>query len=217
MNFLLSLYHSSVGKKILIGTTGVCLCIYLIVHLFGNLLLFKNDGGAAFNTYAELLPSLLFIRIIEIVLFAIFLGHMVLGTILWILNKRARPQKYAVNAAGENSPLVSRIMFVTGAAIGVFLFVHLRHFWAPARFGAGPVDMYALVKAALSDPLSGTLYLIGMIVLGFHLRHGFQSAVQTFGLRNSNYLPLINLLGVIFWVLIPLGFAAMPVYFLLKF
>ncbi|HUN65832.1 MAG TPA: succinate dehydrogenase cytochrome b subunit [Bacteroidota bacterium] len=217
MNFLLGLYQSSVGKKILMGTTGVCLCIYLIVHLCGNLLLFKNDGGAAFNAYAEILPSLLFIRVIEILLFAIFLGHMILGTILWLKNRSARPRRYAVNAAGENSPLVSRIMFITGAVVACFLIIHLRQFWAPARFGADKVEMYALVKAALGDPVYGSVYIAGMVLLALHLRHGFQSAVQTFGLRNSAYLPLINLIGLLFWVLIPLGFAAMPVYFLLKF
>jgi succinate dehydrogenase / fumarate reductase cytochrome b subunit len=216
MNLLIGLYRSSVGKKILIGTTGVCLCIYLIVHLAGNLLLFKNDGGTAFNAYAEILPSLLIIRIIEIVLFAIFIGHIFLGTFLWFVNKRARPHAYELNRASENSDLLSRTMIVTGSIILIFLVIHLRQFWGPSRFGNDHIEMFTLVKAAFSDPFYGVLYVVAMVLLGFHLRHGFQSVLQTFGLRNKKFLSVINFIGIFFWFVIPLGFAAMPIYFLLN-
>src|SRR5258706_34274 len=107
MGFLSGLYSSSVGKKILMGTTGLFLCIYLVVHLAGNLLLFKNDNGESFNTYAELLPSLTVIRVIEIVLFAIFAGHIVLGTIFWLSNRKKRPERYEVNRQSENSSFLN--------------------------------------------------------------------------------------------------------------
>ena len=216
MNHLIGLYRSSVGKKILIGTTGICLCIYLIVHLAGNLLLFKNDGGAAFNAYAEILPSLLIIRIIEVILFAIFAGHIFLGVVLWLMNRRARPHRYAVNKASENSDLLSRTMIVTGSIVFIFLVIHLRQFWGPSRFGTGHIEMFTLVKAAFTDPVYATLYIVAMVLLAFHLRHGFQSVLQTFGLRNKRFLPIINLIGLLFWFVIPLGFAVMPVYFLLN-
>ena len=58
------------------------------------------------------------------------------------------------------------------------------------------------------------LYVVALAFLAYHLRHGFQSAFQTFGLRNSRYEWLINLVAVVFWLLIPLGFAAMPLFFL---
>jgi succinate dehydrogenase / fumarate reductase cytochrome b subunit len=216
MSILIALYQSSVGKKILMAATGILLCVYLIVHLGGNLLLFKQDGGAAFNTYAEILPSLLIIRVIEWLLFAVFAAHIFLGTLLWLKNRRARPRGYRINRANANSAPVSRIMFVSGSIVFFFLVVHLRQFWAPARFGAEHVSMYTLVRAALTDPAYGTLYLIAMGLLSFHLWHGFQSALQTFGLRNAKYRSLIDLVGALFWLVIPLGFAAMPVYFLLN-
>jgi succinate dehydrogenase / fumarate reductase cytochrome b subunit len=46
------------------------------------------------------------------------------------------------------------------------------------------------------------------------LRHGFQSAFQTFGLRRTRYTWLIELVGLAFWLIIPIAFAAIPLYFL---
>lgn len=216
MSILITIYQSSVGKKILMAVTGACLCIYLIVHLAGNLLLFRQDGGAAFNAYAAILPSLLIIRVIEIILFAIFIGHIFLGTLLWWKNRSARPQGYRVNKAGENSTTLSRIMFYTGGIVFIFLVVHLTQFWAPSRFASVEPKMYDLVLQAFHDPFYAILYIVAMALLAFHLQHGFQSALQAFGLRNARYLPLINLVGALFWLAIPLGFALMPLYFLLN-
>src|ERR1051326_6928980 len=117
MGLVTELYRSSIGKKVVAGITGLFLCIYLIVHLGGNLLLFKGDGGAAFNEYAEFLPNLLIIRIIEIFLFAVFIGHIFTGTLVWIINRRARPQKYLVNKPEENSSWFSRTMFLSGSIV----------------------------------------------------------------------------------------------------
>ncbi|MBI1804686.1 MAG: succinate dehydrogenase cytochrome b subunit [Ignavibacteriae bacterium] len=216
MGILSGLYSSSVGKKILMGTTGLFLCIYLVVHLAGNLLLFKNDNGESFNAYAELLPSLTIIRIIEIVLFAIFAGHIVLGTIFWTSNRKKRPKKYEVNKQSENSSIFSRTMFLTGSIVFIFLVVHMRQFWGPSRFATGEVSMYHLVKTAFANPLYAMFYIIAMALLAFHLRHGFQSALQTFGVSNQKYALMVKVLGIIFWLVIPAGFAAMPLFFLLN-
>src|SRR5512140_2353336 len=123
MSILLQLYRSSIGKKIVVGVTGLFLCIYLIVHAAGNIFLFKNDGGKAFNTYAEILPSLWFIRVIEIVLFAVFIGHIATGVYVWFLNRTARPVKYRVSHPQENSSFFSRTMFVTGSIVFIFIVI----------------------------------------------------------------------------------------------
>jgi succinate dehydrogenase / fumarate reductase cytochrome b subunit len=197
--------------------TGLFLCMYLIIHLGGNLLLLRQDGGAAFDTYAEILPSLLIIRIIEIFLFAVFIGHIASGTALWIMNRGARGHRYEVNKPQENSSIFSRTMFLTGSIIFIFLVVHLKDFWVTSRFQheQNP-SMYKVALAAFSDPVYSLFYILAIILLAFHLRHGFQSAFQTLGLRTARYGGLINLVGVIFWLLIPAGFAVIPIYFLLK-
>jgi succinate dehydrogenase / fumarate reductase, cytochrome b subunit len=214
MNAILNFYRSSIGKKLVVGLTGLLLCTYLIVHLIGNFLLFRNDNGAAFDTYAEILPQVLVIRIIEVVLFAIFLFHIFTGGYIWWLNRSARPQKYEVNKPEANSTLTSRTMFLTGSVIFIFLVIHVRTFWFTSRYQADEsFRMVDLVRATFADPVYCGFYLVAMFLLGFHLRHGFQSAMQTFGLRNRTYTPFIEFVGIFFWLLIPLGFATIPAFF----
>jgi succinate dehydrogenase / fumarate reductase cytochrome b subunit len=217
MGLLVGFLRSSIGKKIIVALTGLFLCFYLVVHVAGNLLLFKHDGGAAFDTYAETLPSLLIIRIVEVGLFLVFLAHMIVAVYTWWENKRARPTAYAVNRPQENSSFFSRFMFVSGSIVAIFLVIHMRSFWAPARFA--PQDnpsMYYLVKEAFASPVYSLFYVAAMVLLAFHLRHGFQSAFQTLGLKEKKYTPLIEAVGALFWLVIPLAFAAMPIAFLLN-
>ena len=216
MNAVISFYKSSIGKKLLVGLTGLLLCSYLVIHLIGNLLMFRSDHGAAFDAYADILPNILIVRIIEILLFAVFLFHIFTGTVLWFLNRSARPVKYDVDRRAENSALTSRTMLFSGSIVFIFLVVHMQNFWYTSRFEAGVgFSMYAVVSSTFSDPIYAVLYLVAMFLLGFHLRHGFQSAFQTFGLRNRKYTAFLDWVGAIFWLLIPLGFASMPLYFLL--
>jgi succinate dehydrogenase / fumarate reductase, cytochrome b subunit len=214
MNSILTFYRSSIGKKLVVGLTGLLLCTYLVVHLIGNLLLFRNDSGAAFDTYADILPQILVIRIIEVGLFAIFFLHIVTAAITWYANKKARPVKYKVSRQETNSTVTSRTMFLTGSIVFIFLVIHVRTFWFTSRYQAGEgFKMFDLVRESFANPVYAGFYLVAMFLLGFHLRHGFQSAFQTFGLRDRKYTPLIDCVGVLFWLLIPAGFASIPVFF----
>jgi succinate dehydrogenase / fumarate reductase cytochrome b subunit len=197
------------------GLTGFFLCSFLIVHLLINLFLFKQDAGNTFDTYAEFMATYPLIRPLEIVLFAGFLLHGILGTYLWIANRRARPVPYAVNTPGENSTLASRIAFISGAGVLVFLVVHVNTFFVKSRFFPTGETMYGLVRDAFSNPWYVGFYMIALVFLAYHLNHGFQSAFQTFGLRNRKYQNLIDATAVVFWLLIPAAFAAIPLYFLL--
>src|SRR5437899_1440352 len=153
MGMLTGIFTSSIGKKLLMALTGLFLCTYLVVHLAGNLLLLRQDGGAAFDAYAEFLPSLLIIRIIEIGLFAVFILHIVSGTVLWLQNRSARDQKYEVNKPNKNSSFFSRTMFLSGSIVLIFLVVHMRTFWVTSRFQheENP-SMYAVATAAFASP-----------------------------------------------------------------
>ncbi len=218
MHAIIQFYNSSVGKKLIVGLTGLFLINYLVIHLFGNLLIFRNDNGIAFDEYAEILPQVVIIRIIEIGLFLIFLFHIITAAYTWLLNKQAGGKQYLVWKKGQTSKLSSRTMLLSGSIVYVFLVIHMRQFWYASRYEAGEhFSMYEVVKTTLAEPVYGIFYLIAMFLLGFHLRHGFQSAFQTFGIRGKKFEPLIELVGAIFWLLIPLGFASMPLYFLLNF
>jgi len=207
-------YDTSIGQKILSALTGLFLCAFLVVHLSGNLLLFRSDGGRAFDAYAEANASSWLVRPLEIVLFAGFLIHIVWGFRVWLFNRRARPQGYVRNHPSDNSALFSRVMLVTGSSVLLFLVVHLKSFWVPMRFGNGHgMPLFDIVKTAFQDPLYGAFYVLALAFLAYHLRQGFQSAFQTLGLR-SQWRRSIDWIATIFWLIIPIGFAAIPIYFL---
>ena len=134
MGKLSNFLTSSVGRKLMMGLSGLFLCSFLVVHLFINLFLFKQDGGATFDVYGEFMATYPLIRPLEWILFGGFLLHAFVGIWLWVTNRQARPQRYAVNKASENSTLASRIGFITGAFVLVFLVVHINTFFVRSRF-----------------------------------------------------------------------------------
>lgn len=214
MKWLFQSLNSSIGKKVMMGLTGLFLIIFLTGHLSGNFALFANDGGESFNNYAKFLKSLPGLKFIEIGLAVIFILHACNGIWLYIQNKKAKPIGYAVNASSKNSTFSSRTMAVTGSITFAFLVIHLRNFWYEYVIAKSSDNLYEIVVETLSDPIYGTFYIIAMLVLGFHLNHGFQSAFQTFGWNHKKYTPIVNFLGKFYTVLITLGFISMPVYFL---
>jgi succinate dehydrogenase / fumarate reductase, cytochrome b subunit len=215
MKKVISFYHSSVGKKILMSLAGLFLCSFLVIHLSGNLALFKNDNGESFNHYSEFMAHNPVIRSTEILLVAGFLLHMFLGGILWLKNRAARPEKYSAYKLSDNTPFESRNTMLSGSIVLFFLIVHLKQFFLPSRF-FGETNMYALVLQAFANPLYDLLYLAALVMLAYHLKHAFQSAFQTLGLRKGKYIVLFDAVAVVFWLLIPIGFASMPIYFFLS-
>ena len=212
MKSVLEFYYSSIGKKVLMSLTGLFLITFLTEHLIGNLLLFANDKGAMYEAYGNFLVSNPVIRFIEIFLFLGMFGHAILGVILWIKNKVTRPVKYKYFRLKDNATFASRTTIWTGSIIAIFLYIHLKSFFIPSRFSPTKVSSYELVMKAFSNPWYDGFYLLALLVLGYHLRHGFQSAFQTLGLRNKTYAPFLDMLAFIFWFLITLGFAIIPEY-----
>lgn len=204
---------SSIAKKIIMGVTGLFLCVFLVVHMSGNLLLFRNDGGTAFNHYSEFMSTNGFIRFNEYILVLGLLFHALDSLVLTLSNWRSRPVRYRVNRPGSNSSLPSRNMGLTGSILLVFLVVHLKTFFIGQRIQEGHSSMYESVRIAFQNPYYSFFYLLALAILGFHLYHGFQSAFQSLGLRHSRYTPVVSCIGVLFAVVIPAGFAVMPIYF----
>lgn len=214
MNRIATFTNSSVGRKLLLGLTGFFLLSFLVIHLTINLFLFKADAGETFDAYAEFMATYPLVRPLEILLFAGFLLHMMLGVWLWLLNRRVRPRQYAVNSKSDTSTLTSRIMFITGMIVLAFLVVHVNTFFVASRFIDSSVPMFERVRDAFANPWYVGFYLLALIFLGYHLKHGAQSVFQTYGLYVGRWKLLIDLLAIIFWLLIPLAFASMPLYFL---
>jgi len=217
MGWFFKFTNSSVGKKFIMAVTGSFLIIFLVVHLIGNLTLFF--GPDAFNGYVLTLDVVKpLIRIIELVLLAAFVLHIFNGVKLWLENKKARGINYKVSAASENSNLFSRTMFVTGSIIFIFLVIHLATFFWRFNFydpsGLANNHLYFdVVISFFQIWWYVLLYIIAMVLLGFHLNHGFQSAFQTFGWNHKKYFPVIQKIGTIYAVFMAIGFTSMPIYF----
>ncbi|MBI5463716.1 MAG: succinate dehydrogenase cytochrome b subunit [Ignavibacteriales bacterium] len=211
MSALLSFYQSSIGKKFFMSITGLFLCLFLLEHAVGNSLLFL--GKEIYEAYSEALVKNPVIRTIEIGLFLSLLVHPMLGGWLWFVNRRSRPVKYDVYQLKENAPWYSRSTMLTGLTIFGFLLLHLYSFFFKIRFTPVHPSGYDLVVHKFQDPLFVSVYVVCIGLLGFHLRHGFQSGSQTLGLRNKKYTPLIDKVAFLFWFIIPAVFISLPIYF----
>lgn len=216
MGWFLNALSSSIGKKIIMAVTGICLMLFLIIHLINNLSLF--GGEEMFNNVVKNLDTIKpFIRVIEFILLLVFLFHIYDGVRLWYENRKARPIKYKINASSENSDIFSRTMIWSGSIIFIFLVVHLRTFWVSFNLGhplALSHNYYQIVVLAFKDPVYSGFYILALILMGLHLKHGFQSAFQTFGWNNKKYFPLVQKLGLIYTLAMVIGFMSIPIYFL---
>jgi succinate dehydrogenase cytochrome b subunit len=213
-NFL----QSSLGKKLLMGLTGLFLISFLVIHCLLNSFIFINDGGLLFNEGAKFMAENPLIRAMEYVLFIALLAHCIQALILTLQNRKARPVKYAVNNAAANTKWYSRSMGVLGSLLLIFLVVHLAHFWVKSRFTGlpgedanGNENLYAVMQEVFRIGWVVFLYVGGVIALAYHLLHGFPSAFQTLGWNHPKYNRLIVIAGTLFSIIIPLIFAAMPV------
>lgn len=193
--------------------TGLFLCVFLVEHLYGNLLLYKDDGGEAFRQYSHDLVHSILIRTVEIFLFAAIIVHIIQAVMLTRKNRAARPIPYAVTASSETSSWFSRNMMLTGAIIFFFLVVHLKNFFVTYRITGEVTDISGHVKESFTEGWYSALYIVAIAILTFHLNHGFQSAFQTLGLSNKKYSPILKKIGTGFAILIFIGFASFPVIF----
>ena len=209
---------SSIGKKFVMGLTGLFLITFLVVHCFINSLIFFNDGGLTFNIGAAFMAHNWLIRAGEIVLFAGLIMHIIQALIITLENKKARPVGYLKVDGAANSSWYSRSMGLLGTLLLIFLIIHLVHFWVKSRFTGlpgedvnGNENLYAVMQETFKMTWVVVLYALSMISLAYHLLHGFQSAFQTLGINHKTYTPIIKKTGIAFSILIPFIFALMPV------
>lgn len=212
-------FYSSVTKKIVMAVAGLFLISFLIVHLGINLLMLRSDGGAMYTEAVYFMTNNPVVKVFEVVLFGGFFIHILFGVILQVYNWIARPNRYKVEGFSHTS-FFSKYMIHTGAIIFVFLAIHFTNFYfvkaglvnPPA--GVARHDFYTMAQLLFSSDYYAVFYIVLMVFLGFHLQHAFQSAFQTLGLAHSKYTPLVKAIGTIYAIVVPAGFALIPVYFM---
>jgi succinate dehydrogenase / fumarate reductase cytochrome b subunit len=221
---------SSIGKKTRMAITGLGLCAFLVVHLSGNLLLYKPDGGEAYNAYATMLHSgemETLIVVAEIGLLVMFVLHLYLSLKTTWENTQARPVEYAMKQTKQESSMfaapANSVMMVTGIAILLFTILHLADFrfkvrppkdgWvATAKAGHHQAITRTDAINLMKDPLTAGVYIVGSLLLGYHLAHGFYSAFHTLGASHPQYSPKLLTVSIVFATIIGLGFASFPIW-----
>ena len=209
-------FDSSVGTKLLLGVTGLLLVAYLIIHLLGNLMVFA--GQETFNHYAHALAANPLVVPAELALLLLFVVHIYKAAVMWASNQRARPVAYAKKTwAGHTSrkSVASTTMIWTGLATLVFVVIHVAHikYGAWYEIGEPPVrDLYRTEVEVFSSPVWVVVYVIAMVLVGFHLRHGFSSAFQSLGASHPVYTKRLVVLGTVVAIVLAAGFAIIPIW-----
>lgn len=224
MGSLRRLFTTSLGMKFVMGMTGLLLVGFLIMHLSGNLILLQASPEA-FNKYAHFLASFgMLTKIASVALLVLFLVHAVYGIRVWLQNKSARPEQYALTRTkggpSFSSP-ASRGMIVAGTIMLVFLLIHLWQVkWGPgmekgytAQINNQPArDLYRLMEETFAKPGWVVFYVISMVAVGFHVRHGAWSMFQSLGLMRKDVSPGLRKVALLLAVGIAGGFILIPVF-----
>jgi succinate dehydrogenase / fumarate reductase cytochrome b subunit len=198
------------------AVSGIIMVLFLIAHMIGNLHVYQ--GAASFNDYSEWLrsfgepafPPRTLLTAIEVVLAVSVIAHMWAAYSLWAQARRARPVRYVTKKRVQQS-FASRTLRWGGTIILLFIIWHL----LDMTFGAvNPVGTdstpYARLVASFQNPWITIFYVVALILLGLHLRHGIFSATQTLGQTNRRRERIVNIIATVFSTLLIAGYLVVP-------
>ncbi len=217
------LLSSSIARKVAMALSAMFLIIFLIIHITVNLTsLFSEEVFNDLSHFMGTNPLIQFAMQPVLIFGVVF--HFVLGFVLELKNKRARNVKYAKFNGAASATWMSRNMIVSGAVILAFIVLHFIDFWIPeitTKYFQGDMSgviagedgyrYFGELQHKFASPLRVGAYVIAFVLLGLHLLHGFQSAFQSIGFNNK-YTKAVKNFGVIYSVLIPLGFIIIALY-----
>lgn len=207
---------STIGRRQLIGLTGLGLSGFVLIHMLGNMLILV--GPQAYNEYSHKLTSNPLIYIAEVGLLATFFGHLIFALGLSWKNFKARNTRYAMLPSGpKRTSWTQRSLWAQGLLILVFVVLHLITFkFGPeykVNYGQGEMrDLFKLVLEVFHDPIYVGWYLFALVILLFHLSHGVGSSVQTLGIHPTRYQKAIRCLSIGYALIVFLGFVSQPLY-----
>lgn len=225
--------RSTILSKFVMAFTGAILILYLIVHTAGNLLIYL--GKNSINAWSEFLHSLgPILWIIRIILIVSAILHIITSVKLKIENWGAKPTHYAVRNY-LRAKLTSRTMIWTGLMIACFVVYHLLHFTfrvtnpehvypemyqpnnAVTQVVFERLDVYKMVVLGFQNPLISLVYIVGVILVGFHLDHAIQSMFQTLGFNERHYFDVLQKCSTVLAWIITVCLVSIPISVLLGF
>ncbi len=214
------LFNSSIGRKVIMSVSGICLVLFLLFHMSMNLtLVFSTE---IYDTICRLLGANWYAIIATLILMLGFVVHIAYGVILTLQNRKARGGDKYASSNKTKAEWSSKNMFVLGLIVLLGLLLHMYHFWYKMQFAElfhlpGAIsEGSGLVIALFSQPIYTVIYLVWLIVIWFHLTHGIWSAFHTIGLSNRTWYPRLKAISNIVATILMIGFAVVPVFFMVK-
>jgi succinate dehydrogenase / fumarate reductase cytochrome b subunit len=216
---------TTIIRKYLMALTGLFLCLFLVIHLAGNLqlLLPPERSVLQFNEYSRILSGNLIIKAVSYILFASLLIHTVYAIILTLKNKKASGGKYMSDHRGSASRWYTRNMGILGSVILLFLIIHLKDFWYVYSFGSpgvdanGNKDLFTIVVTAYREPWYVGLNILAFLALGYHLLHGIESSFKSLGAYPSGLARFLRISGIVLSTILTAGFIIIPIYIYINY
>lgn len=214
------LTSSSIGRKLVMAITGVCLVLFVTFHVLMNAVCIF--WPTAYNQICEFLGANWYALIASAGLALLFIIHIIYACWLTLQNKKARGNDpYKVTSRPPQVEWSSKNMLVLGLVIVAFLIVHLVQFWykmqyqemmhhelsaLPTLEGAPvpPALGTIFIQMAFSQIWTVVVYIIGFIALWFHMNHGFWSMFHTVGWDNNIWINRLKTIGC-WWTSIVVG------------
>ena len=218
---LISIFKSSIGKKLLMALSGIFLVVFLTQHFLINITSVFSEE--IFNFLSHFMGNNPIVQFIlqPILIFGVIF-HFVMGFYLEIINRKSRGANYSRYAGGDNAPWISRNMIFSGGVVLLFLILHFYDFWVPEMnykyVEVLPLDAdryYEELVHKFENPVRVGIYVLSFIFLSLHLLHGFASSFQSVGVNNK-YSKTIKKIATGFSIIVPVGFVFIALFHHLK-
>jgi succinate dehydrogenase / fumarate reductase, cytochrome b subunit len=212
-----SILKSSIAKKVAMALSGLFLVSFLVIHLSINLTsVFSEDVFNECSHFMGYNPLIQYVMQPFLIFGVVF--HFVMGMVLELKNRNARPIGYAKYNGAANASWASRNMIISGLVVLAFLGLHMYDFWFHEMVykyvdvnTIEPTRYYEELVAKFESPVRTGLYVVAFVLLALHLWHGFNSSFQSVGFNNK-FSKSIHKLGYGFAIIVPLGFVFVALF-----
>lgn len=202
--------------KLIISITSIFLLIFIIIHCLGNVGIYF--GKSYFNNYAELLhKNKIILWGFRITLLSTFLIHIFFSIIISIKNKLAKPINYT-DIELQYSDLSSRLSLQTGIFILFFLIFHLLHLTIGkidtdinSLINNNSKDIYNIVIISFKKSYIVLIYIISIIMLFSHIKHGIFSLQQTLGIIGKISIEKSKIISSLLSIILIFLYTSIPI------
>ena len=215
MNRFWHLINTTIGRKLIVASSGIVLVLFLLGHMMGNLTIYL--GADALNNYAHWLQSSPALWLIRAIMLAVVLVHIILAIRVTRENQAARTCRYQ-HCEGRWLRLYRKRMIISGVVVLIFVIGHILHLTAGAGIeqlfrlldARGHADVYNRVVGSFQSPWLAWSYVFAMLFVSVHLKHSVRALFQTLGFFHENFFGFFELLSWVITIMVCAGLISIP-------